>query len=1066
MRALFFMLIALFLFSSHPLFATWRKGEKEVKVYYQTEAEVRQLQKLNFSADYCPGYAWVYVVDQELEQIKHLGLDWEIVEDNLDLRNGKGVPAGYYSYQEIIDIADSLAQHFPSICQKSVVGYSLLNRQLAVLKISDNVMVEEPEPEVLFDAGIHGDEVGGPQNAILFAREIILNYGVDPDITALIDSREIYIYLMVNPDGRESMSRYNNNGVDINREWGYMWNGEGGSEAAFTEQETRALRDFILDHEFTIHTTYHSGTEYISCPWSYRADPPADADLILFLAGLYSAESGYANLEFGQGSTGMYYINGASKDYNYGAVGSVSWSMEISMSKQPPASQIGMYYEYNKPAMLAMIEYGGYGLQGTITNAVTGNPVPATVLVDALYPVHNDPVVGDYHKYLMEGVYSVTIKANGFEEVTIENVVVEGNTTVTTLDVALNPREGQYISRLVLVEIPGNNFDDEAFTPAIFGAPDGVYYSLGKDGFIHFDMGSPVYDKPGLDMVVYEGDLTDEGYTLFASATLDGPWSMVGTGTGTTEFDLNASGLVNARYYKIQDDGDGVSGGADAGFDLDAVAVINPPLSVVNISPEDGMAGVSVYTELQWQQGNGGLPDYYQLSFGTDNPPSNILNGLVLQADSYLPDLPLDFLTTYYWRVDAVNQFGMTTGSVWHFTTAEAPDEDFETGDFSAFSWDFSGDMPWIISEEAARHGAFGARSGPIGDNQTSSLMLSAECQGFGKISFMKKTASDPSDVLEFYMNSVLMGSWGGEQPWTEHTYNTGPGPYTFEWRYVKDASAQRTEDGVMIDFIYFPEFSDLPTVNAGQNQEICEGDTVFLHGLASNYTSLQWLTSGDGTFNNPSVLSPEYYHGDQDVEAGEVVLTLIAYGGEQAEDAMVVAINPLPGVPVQPQGDDIPGYNLGEYVYTIPPVTHAEAYYWEIMPTGIAEILVNGDTALHVDFNPYTGPAEIYVRAINACGESQWSESLTVYVDYIIGTRESHSLPVSVVPNPAREIIRILGSGSPGLLEIFSLDGQRRMALSSLEFGVPVDIRSLERGVYLLRFTQPENRFTVKLVK
>jgi hypothetical protein len=36
-----------------------------------------------------------------------------------------------------------------------------------------------------------------------------------------------------------------------------------------------------------------------------------------------------------------------------------------------------------------------------------------------------------------------------------------------------------------------------------------------------------------------------------------------------------------------------------------------------------------------------------------------------------VPGTPLTYDTTYYWRVDATNEVGTTTGDVWSFTTLE-----------------------------------------------------------------------------------------------------------------------------------------------------------------------------------------------------------------------------------------------------------------------------------------------------------------------------------------------------------------------------------------------------------
>ncbi len=60
-----------------------------------------------------------------------------------------------------------------------------------------------------------------------------------------------------------------------------------------------------------------------------------------------------------------------------------------------------MYYDSNYPAMLAMIEYAGYGLEGTVTDAISGDPVAAIVLVEDYMQTYSDPTVGDYHKYVL-----------------------------------------------------------------------------------------------------------------------------------------------------------------------------------------------------------------------------------------------------------------------------------------------------------------------------------------------------------------------------------------------------------------------------------------------------------------------------------------------------------------------------------------------------------------------------------------------------------------------------------------------------------------------------------------
>lgn len=564
----------------------WRNGEMEVKVSLKTVADREILRKCRFETEEgSPDGSVIraYLVPEELKILKSTGLEYKIVIPDLNGHyqnywTNKAVPPGYYTYEEIVAIADSLATAFPSICKKVLYGQTPYYRELAALKISDNVEVDEDEPEILFDGGIHGDEVGGSQNMIMYARDLCLGYGTDTALTSLINNREIWIYYMVNPDGRFSMTRYNAYGIDINRDAGYMWNGEGNSPGPFSQKESKALRQCLFDNQFVVYTNYHSGTEVIAYPWSYRGNATPDVVHINNLAHIYSETSGYANLLYGQGYNIMYAINGSYKDVQYGSLGNVGWSIEISADKEPPYTQIMTYYNKNKPAMTEMINRAGYGVEGIVTDSISGLTIAATVWVNDYYPVRTDPAVGDYHKYLLPGSYTIRVTASGHKSMTISNVTVPATGSVVT-DFQLAPDSGFYAYRVINCQIPDNNYGDEGYTPGSAGAPDSISYSIGKNGYITLDMGDTIHDAPGDDIRVYEAGAPDEGFYCYASTTMDGPWIMLGMGTGTTSFDLAAGSVAQARYIRIKDDNDGVPYGQDIGFDLDAVQMLNLPMS-------------------------------------------------------------------------------------------------------------------------------------------------------------------------------------------------------------------------------------------------------------------------------------------------------------------------------------------------------------------------------------------------------------------------------------------------------------------------------------------------------
>jgi hypothetical protein len=72
---------------------------------------------------------------------------------------------------------------------------------------------------------------------------------------------------------------------------------------------------------------------------------------------------------------------------------------------------------------------------------------------------------------------------------------------------------------------------------------------------------------------------------------------------------------------------------------------------------------------------------------------------------------------------------------------------------------------------------------------------------------------------------------------------------------------------------------NEKPTANAGLNASYPNTVTLFpVAGTATNYSSVKWLTAGDGTFNIDTVLNSLYTPGPNDRHDGGVLLTLEAF--------------------------------------------------------------------------------------------------------------------------------------------------------------------------------------------
>ena len=110
-----------FFISSYSQNKEWRENESEIKVYITNISQAEILKSLHLNGDMYTDYAIVYAIPDELNKIKQVGLKYEILKNNLnEYFSGfwdSDVPTGYYDYQDIIDIADSLETNFPDICQ-------------------------------------------------------------------------------------------------------------------------------------------------------------------------------------------------------------------------------------------------------------------------------------------------------------------------------------------------------------------------------------------------------------------------------------------------------------------------------------------------------------------------------------------------------------------------------------------------------------------------------------------------------------------------------------------------------------------------------------------------------------------------------------------------------------------------------------------------------------------------------------------------------------------------------------------------------------------------------------
>ncbi len=491
--------------------------------------------------------------------------------------------AYFHSYVYFRDTWGMIAAQYPNICRFDTIGTSAGGRLLVAMKITDNPDVMEGEPRICFDFSIHGNENNGCEIADHVMKQLLQNYGVDPLVTYLVNEREIWLIPMSNPDGLVSRSRYNDHGIDMNRDYGYAFDeGAGGGAVPFQETEVQAFYHLAEEYPMAAWSQYHSGTELAMQPWGYTTLATMDSIIHAYEMNRYGTICNYPS---GQIARVLYSVNGGSTDWYYGARGALGYAIEVCDGQPSPPSQIDTINRANWTAMREQIVRVAWGIRGYVTDSVTGQPVAARIEVNPPGWFTYTDAIGFYHKNLRPGTYSVTAIANGYASRTISGIVVPADTYVV-VNITLPPDSTApvcafKVNTCKIAQSPANSNPTNACWA--LGRRDSRRFSLGNGGFVTLDMGAntPIVNGPGYDFFVVEDDGDPEACSVFVSNNWLGPWRYVGFGTGTQGYDLSAAGQAIARFVRIRDDGNGGTG-PYAGFDLDAVeaVVVNAPAIV------------------------------------------------------------------------------------------------------------------------------------------------------------------------------------------------------------------------------------------------------------------------------------------------------------------------------------------------------------------------------------------------------------------------------------------------------------------------------------------------------
>ncbi len=199
--------------------------------------------------------------------------------------------------------------------------------------------------------------------------------------------------------------------------------------------------------------------------------------------------------------------------------------------------------------------------------------------------------------------------------------------------------------------------------------------------------------------------------------------------------------------------------------------------------------------------------------------------------------------------------------------------EDWESGDFIQYDWQFAGDAGWEITEGSnVYEGTYSAKSMEIGHNQSASLSIDVNVTEEGPISFFLKVSSHTGyDKLKFFIDDNEQDEWSGEVDWEMAEYSIPEGEHTLTWTYSKNVSVSLGDDCAWIDYIVLPGatsgaplfadfYADIQNIGIGESVlfssnsigEILEYDWTFEGGnpATSNEENPSVVYNTPGTYS------------------------------------------------------------------------------------------------------------------------------------------------------------------------------------------------------------------------
>lgn len=255
--------------------------------------------------------------------------------------------AEFRDYTAIEAHLEELAGLAPDRVSLVGIGSTLDGRTLWALHID---AVDEGATPMLVNGAQHAREWISAMSATCIADRLVRDYPSDKAIRTFVDTTDVWIVPVVNPDGYQyswgqdrywRKNRRGGHGVDLNRNFSVAWGGSGSSalkrsqvyrgDRPFSENETVALRALVKREGIRLHVDLHAFGQLILFPWNHDGQPSKDHARYAAVgddiaSAIHGAHQNPYRLIRG---VELYPAAGTMSDWMYGEAGAISFTFEL-----------------------------------------------------------------------------------------------------------------------------------------------------------------------------------------------------------------------------------------------------------------------------------------------------------------------------------------------------------------------------------------------------------------------------------------------------------------------------------------------------------------------------------------------------------------------------------------------------------------------------------------------------------------------------------------------------------------------------------------------------------------